>query len=223
MRLIFDSHLDLGWCAAHFGRDLTLPVADIRRTEEGMTDEKSRARNVLSLPELRKAGVGVCVATVLARSGPEHKTPSSGYGRTSLDYANPAAAFTAAHAQLAWYRLMEQQGHMRQIRTRADLAAHWKAYEADPQRTPLGYILSMEGADPVIEPSQLRYWWDQGLRAIGPAHYGRGRYAYGTTTDGPIGDLGRSLLSEMRKLGIILDVTHLTDTSFAEATAAYDG
>jgi membrane dipeptidase len=81
----------------------------------------------------------------------------------------------------------------------------------------------MEGADPVIEPSQLRYWWDQGLRAIGPAHYGRGRYAYGTATDGPIGDAGRALLAEMRRLGIILDVTHLTDTSQDEATAAYDG
>jgi membrane dipeptidase len=223
MRLIFDSHLDLGWCAAHFGRDLTQPVAAIRQREQGMTDEKSRGRNVLSLPELRRAGVAVCVATLLARSGPEHATPPTGYGRTGLDYTSPAAAFTAAHAQLAWYRLMEQQGQMRQIRTRGDLDAHWAAYTKDPQRTPLGYILSMEGADPVIEPRQLQYWWDLGLRAIGPAHYGRGRYAYGTATDGPIGDAGRALLTEMRRLGFILDVTHLTDTSQAEATAAFDG
>jgi membrane dipeptidase len=150
-------------------------------------------------------------------------TPPTGYDRTGLDYSSPAGAFTGAHAQLAWYRLMEQQGQMRQIRTRGELDAHWSAYAKDPQRTPLGYILSMEGADPVIEPSQLLYWWDLGLRAIGPAHYGRGRYAYGTATDGPIGDAGRALLAEMRRLGFILDVTHLTDTSQAEAIAAFDG
>ena len=223
MRMIFDSHLDLGWCAAHFGRDLTLPVDEIRRREHGMTDEKSRGRNVLSLPELRRAGVAVCVATLLARSGPDHQTPAGGYRRTDLDHPAPAVAYAAAHAQLAYYRLMEEQGHLRMIRTSAELDAHWRAYRAGPARTPLGYILSMEGADPVIEPGQLRYWWDLGLRAIGPAHYGRGRYAYGTATDGPIGDAGRALLAEMRRLGILLDVTHLTDTSLAEATAAYGG
>ena len=223
MRLIFDSHLDLGWCAAHFGRDLTLPVEEIRRREQGMTDEPSRGRNVLSLPEVRRAGVADCVATLLARSGPEQKFQRAGYRRTDLDYPGPAIAYAAAHAQLAWYRLMEEQGHMRMIRTRGELDAHWAAYQREPQRTPLGYILSMEGADPVIEPSQLAYWWAQGLRAIGPAHYGRGRYAYGTATDGPVGEAGRALLVEMRRLGILLDVTHLTDTSFADAVASYDG
>lgn len=223
MRLIFDSHLDLGWCGAHFGRDLTAEVDDIRAAEQGFTDEKSRGRNVLSLPELRRAGVAVCVATLLARSGPELASKPAGFKRTELDYPSPAAAFTGAHAQLAWYRLMEQAGQMRMIRTAAELQRHWTEYAAAPATTPLGYILSMEGADPIITPSQLQYWWDLGLRAIGPAHYGRGRYAYGTATDGPIGDPGRALLAEMRRLGILLDVTHLTDTSFADAMNAYDG
>ena len=34
MRLIFDSHLDLGWCALSFNRDLTLPVDEIRKRHD---------------------------------------------------------------------------------------------------------------------------------------------------------------------------------------------
>src|SRR4051794_21506302 len=112
MRPIFDSHLDLAWSAVFYNRDLTLSVEEVRRGERGMTDERSRGTNVLTLPELRRAGVGVCVATLLARSGPEQPFRES-IKRTDLDYASPALAYSAAHAQLAWYRAMEQQGHLR--------------------------------------------------------------------------------------------------------------
>ena len=30
--------------------------------------------------------------------------------------------------------------------------------------------------------------WGAGLRAVGPVHYGRSRYAYGTATDGPLSE-----------------------------------
>jgi membrane dipeptidase len=81
----------------------------------------------------------------------------------------------------------------------------------------------MEGADPVVTPGQLGEWWRLGLRAIGPAHYGRGHYAYGTATDGPLGGRGVELLRRMHRLGIILDVTHLSDTSMAEALEVFEG
>jgi len=223
MRLIFDSHLDLAWSAVSFDRDLTRPLEEVRGAEGHMTDEPSRGRNVLTLPELRRAGVGVCVGTLLARGGPEWRRPAEGSKRTGLDHADPSLAFAQAHAQLAWYRLMESRGLIRMIRTRGELSAHWAAYQGDPERTPLGVILSMEGADPVMEPEQLGYWWDQGLRAIGPAHYGRGQYAYGTGVDGPIGARGGALLREMNRFGVLLDVTHLSDTSFWEAMTIYEG
>ena len=70
-----------------------------------MSDHPSRGRNVLSLPELRRAGVGVCVGTLLARGGPERVT-RAGVARTDLDHANPELAHCAAQGQLAWYRLM---------------------------------------------------------------------------------------------------------------------
>ena len=221
-RMIFDSHLDLAWSAVSFNRDLTLEVDEIRRREADMTDVRSRGRNTVSLPELRKAGVRLCVATLLARGGPEQKF-QPGYQRTDLDHATQSLAYAAAHAQLAYYRLLEQQGHVRILRTRRDLDAHWQLAQHPTSHTPLGIILSMEGADPIVTPDQAAEWSDAGLRAVGLAHYGRGQYAYGTGVDGPLSAGGVELLQQFERLGMILDVTHLSDTSMAEALDVFGG
>ena len=221
-RPIFDSHLDLAWCAVSFNRDLTLDVATIRRAEADMTDEPSRGRNVLSLPELRRAGVAACVGTLLARGGPAQQ-PKAAYRRTDLDHATPSIAHAAAHGQLAYYRLLEAQGYVRIIRTAGELDAHWAAYAKDPARAPLGLILSMEGTDPIVAPEQAHEWFAAGLRAAGLAHYGRGQHAHGTGVDGPLSSAGIELLRTMDDLGMILDVTHLSDGSMAQAFEYFDG
>jgi membrane dipeptidase len=219
---IFDAHLDLAWSAVFFNRDLTAEVNVVRARERGMTDEPARGNGTVTFPELKNAGVAVCVATLLARGGPDQK-PQAGYKRTELDYINQDVAYCAAHAQLAYYRLMEAHGHVRLLRTAAELRVHWKAWGFQPRLTPLGVILSMEGADPVVTPDHLEAWWESGLRAIGPAHYGRGHYAYGTATDGPLELRGVALLRRMERLGFILDVTHLSDRSMAEALDVFGG
>jgi len=221
-RPIFDSHLDLAWSACSFNRDLTLSVDEIRRREAHMTDERSRGRNVLSLPELRAAGVGCCVGTLLARGGPAQAQQAT-YKRTNLDHANPALAYSAAHGQLAWYRLMEAQGLIRMIRTAGELDAHWRAYQHGPAHAPLGMILSMEGTDPIVTPEQVHEWFAAGLRAAGPAHYGRGQHAYGTGVDGPLSAAGIEVLRTMDDVGMMLDVTHLSDQSMAQALEYFDG
>ena len=78
-------------------------------------------------------------------------------------------------------------------------------------RAPVGYILSLEGADSIVSMRHLERAYEAGLRAIGPAHYGPGTYAQGTDADGGIGTRGRELLREMERLGVILDATHLCD------------
>jgi membrane dipeptidase len=220
-RPILDCHLDLAWCAVSFNRDLTRSVEEIRASEAGMTDEKSRGHNTLTLPELREAGVRACVATLLARGGPAQEK-KAGFKRTDLDFATPSIAYAAARGQLAYYELLERQGHVRMIRTAKELTEHWgKAVEDANQ--PLGFILSMEGTDPIVTPGQVREWWDRGLRAAGLAHYGRGQHAYGTATDGPLSEAGIAVLKEFEKVGMILDVTHLSDTSMAQALDLFGG
>jgi membrane dipeptidase len=133
-------------------------------------------------------------------------------------------------AQLAWYLAMEERGELVQIRDRAGLDRHvneWmKSQEpgANSQKpAAIGYILSLEGADSILTPNHLERAYAQGLRAVGPAHYGPGRYAYGTNSTGDLGTKGRELVKEMDRLGIILDVTHLCDESFRDALDHFNG
>jgi membrane dipeptidase len=81
----------------------------------------------------------------------------------------------------------------------------------------------MEGADPILAPSELAEWHAAGLRLLGPAHYGPGRYAGGTGTEHGFSPMGLELLGEMGRLGVALDVTHLTDVGFWQALERFDG
>ena len=91
----------------------------------------------------------------------------------------------------------------------------WEAGGAgEGQEPPLGFVISMEGADPILYPKQVEAWYAAGLRAIGSAHYGPCRYAGGTGTEIGLTDLGRPLLEEMERLGMLLDLTHLSDQAF---------
>jgi len=218
--LIFDAHLDLAWNALDWNRDLRLPAADVRLREiqQGMTD-KGRGECTVSFPELRRGRVGVFIATLLARLMRPNMIPAV------QRYESMEAAYAAAHGQMAYYRALEHQGHLRWIKDWPALDAHVRAWEAPDAagREPLGFILSMEGADPVLAPEQVQEWWDAGLRVIGPAHYGVSPYAHGTGTIGGLFPQGPALLKEMERVGMILDVTHLSDQCFDEALDVYGG
>jgi membrane dipeptidase len=220
---IIDSHLDLAWNAVSFERDLTLPIDDVNAAERECRDNAGRGRGVVSLAEMRRGSIVLCFATLLARSKPARPLPPDGARRIDLDHRTPAIAHCAAHAQLAWYELMERRGEMRIIRTLADLNAHWDSTSAAPQTSPIGMILVMEGADPVTEPAELEYWRRRGLRQINLVHYGVNRYAAGTGAEGGVTADGRQLLQECERLGVALDVTHLADQAFFEAIESYGG
>jgi membrane dipeptidase len=222
MRPIIDAHLDLAWNALYFNRDLQKSIAEVREAEQGMTDELARNRNTVTLPELRRANVGLCIATLMGRSGPD-KTKRTIHKRTDLDYTTQAIAYSHAKGQLAYYRLLETQGQVRFITTRHELKTHWESWTGSPETTPIGIILGMEGADSILDPEQTEAWWKEGLRSVGPVHYGRSQYAHGTATDGPLSEPGVRLLKEFMRLGMILDVTHLSDKSFFHAMEIYEG
>jgi membrane dipeptidase len=222
MRPLFDAHLDLSWSALYFNRDLLQSVAEVRRSEAGLTDELSRGRNTVTLPELRHAKVAVCIATLMARSGPD-SLPTPALRRNDLDYAQQRIAYSHAQGQLAYYRLLETEGHIRLLTTKSELTAHWEGWQRDPAGAPVGVILGMEGADPILNPAHAQRWFKAGLRSVGPAHYGRSQYACGTATDGRLSEVGVRLLKEFERIGMILDVTHLSDTSFTHALEVYDG
>lgn len=213
--MIVDSHLDLAWNALSWNRDLTLPVPEIRRWESGLKEEH-RGRNTVAFPEMRKGEVAISLATLLARA--------SSLGEDKLDYRNQEIACAVARGQLAYYHIVESQGWLRMLRTWQDVEAHlrdWKASGAGS--APLGFILSMEGADPILSPPQVIEWWNDGLRVIGLAHYGLSAYAHGTGASGGLTTRGVELLEVMDEVGMVLDVTHLADESFWQAVEKFKG
>ncbi len=212
-----DAHLDLSMNALEWNRDLRRPVAEINAREAGLSDKPDRGKATVSLPELRKGNIGLVVATQIARYVKEDN-PLPGWH-------SPEQAWAQTQGQLAWYKAMEDAGEMVQINDLESLERHlhlW-LFELPYSTKPIGYILSLEGADSIVNIKYLEKAYANGLRALGPAHYGPGRFAQGTDATGSMGKDGRGLLKEMERLNIILDATHLCDESFWEALDNFNG
>ena len=217
-RLIIDAHLDLAMNAIEWNRDLSRPLAEIRQREMFMKDKPDRGKGTVCLPELRKGRIGLVVATQLAKVA----TP----GSSQSGWNSPQQAWSMTQAQLAWYREMETMGEMVQIVTLEQLEAHWALWQdvtIPDEGKPIGYILSLEGADSLVNSSYLHKAYEYGLRAINLSHFGTGRYAPGTKTEGPLTELGIGLIKDINELNLILDVTHLTDQGFKQVMDLYQG
>lgn len=233
---MFDIHLDLAMNALEWNRDLRWTQERLRRSEliyvaaTGKADRADRTNNTVCFPEMRRGRVGLCVATQIARVSSEyHLLPG---------WRSPEQAWAHTQGQLAWYRAMEADGQLVQIRNYQQLEQQVQLWLDTPlpdaysdsidsrssqPQTPIGYILSLEGADSLVSLDYLHRSYQDGLRALGPAHYGPGRYAMGTDASGPLTPAGRELLREMQSLGIILDVTHLCDQTFWQVMDSYQG
>jgi len=218
--LIVDGHLDLAWNALFWDRDLRCSAYTIR-SQEAWLPEKGRALGTVALPEMRAGRIGLCIATLLARST---NAPVA-----HVDFRSVAQAEASAMGQLGYYRALAREGWVAVLEDAQAVAAHWARWTAwesagaadDPP--PLGVVISMEGADPIRSPDDLPEWHGAGLRLLGPAHYGPCRYAGGSDTDGGLTDLGRALLRAMDSLHMPLDLTHLSDPAFWEVMEGFGG
>ena len=246
----FEGHLDIAYNALFHEREATWSVDLTRRRELGLADaeaelppeiapmEDGRGLCTVSLPELRASGVAVAVTTLLGRAKP-WVLPTRPGALAGGDWPTQRMAHALAYAHLAYYRSLEDAEQVTIIRRRADLEAVWDrwsgAAEAERATLPIGLIVTMECADPIEDPDQLRAWWEGGLRAIFLTHFGQGHYAAGNPSsdpdnrddlDGPVTERGRSLLRAMESLGpsgMPLDLTHTSDTSFWDAVERYSG
>jgi membrane dipeptidase len=214
-QLIFDAHLDLSMNALEWNRDLRCTVEEIRISEKGMTDKPDRAKGTVSLPSMREGNIGICVATQIGRYVKR--------GNSLPGWNSPEQAWAQTQGQLAWYRAMEEAGEMVQIKTKKELNKHLQKWRKPKPDSPIGYVLSLEGADSLVSVGHLEKAFNYGLRAIGPAHYGPGTYAQGTDSAGGFSNKGRELIKEIERLGIIMDATHLSEDSFREMLNIYKG
>jgi membrane dipeptidase len=244
--LIVDSHLDLSWNALQWNRDLRLSALTLRNQERGLkitNPGSGLGLGTVAFPEMRRGRLALSFATLLVRN--------TGRMSPHIDYLSTAQAYGIAQGQLAYYRELAQEGIVRLVGDAATLSRHmaeWEAWDAaasadagastdagadaDPASAPavlplapppLGFVISMESADSIPSPHRLAEFWDAGVRVIGPAHYGPGRYAGGTGTELGLTNIGIALLDEMARLGVILDLTHFSDESFWQALNRFPG
>ena len=137
--LILDAHLDLSMNAMEWNRDLRWSVEDIRLSEMGMDDKPDRAKNTVSFPALREGNIGMIVATQIARYVKQ--------GSSIPGWNSQQQAWAQTQGQLVWYKTMEEAGLLTQIIDRKSLEAQLSSWDSSDETKPIGYILSLEGAE----------------------------------------------------------------------------
>lgn len=220
--LIFDGDYPMAYGAVDLDRDLAVSIAEARATPDRDPATRSPNRGIMAtLPEMRRGLVCGALVKVVGRI---RRPGSPLWGWRTED-----GAYAAAQSNLAYYRSLARRGEVRLLQTRKDFAGHvaeWAAADAagsDTTHLPVGLVIGMEGADPIVGPEQVADWWADGLRVVSLTHYGASRYAHGTGTQGGLTPEARPLLDAFARVGMILDLTHLADESFWQALDLFDG
>lgn len=210
--LIVDAHEDIAYNAFALNRDVHLSALESRaaddiRSAQGETLPQGPA--TVGLPDFLQGNVRVIFGTV-------YVSPQ-GADNAQHSYSSPEEAELQAQEQLAFYALLAADPRISLITSRADLERVTNS--PTPQ---LGIVILMEGADPIVHPSDVPKWFDAGVRLVGPA-WSQTRYAGGTGKPGPLTDLGRQLMPALSQAGMILDASHLAEASFFEALDMFEG
>ena len=218
--LIIDAHEDLAFNVLTDGRNYLDSAYATRANEAGTSIIDTSGVCMLGLPEWLRGNVAVIFATLTAipRSRAQVGEPS---------YAVIEAAYQQAIAQLNIYRhwdithpqisLITHQHHLYRV------LASWATPPSLPaDQRQVGLVLLIENADLIRTIDEVAFWYEQGVRVIGPAWH-TNRYTASTNDSGTLTDLGRQLLAEMQRFGMILDLSHMAEEACLEALESYVG
>jgi membrane dipeptidase len=218
LSLIIDAHEDIAWNTLCYGRDYLQSAKTIRAREAGGPVEATTGVAMLGLPEWLAGNVAVVFGTLYTK--PARKSTST----LSKGYNTPQEAYVLGTQEIDIYRRMaDQSEQIKLINTRSDLEAVLKTWDGgDPAKRQVGIVMLMENGDPIRTPEEVSWWYEHGLRLVGPAWAGT-RYCGGTAEPGPLTDLGVRLLKAMSNLNMVLDTTHMAEQSFFQALDRYEG
>jgi membrane dipeptidase len=208
--VIVDAHLDIAWNKFALNRDFFESVAD-KRSREGPRPAHGEGPAVVGFSELVAGNARVLFATLyVAQARPDRH----GWGKV---YHTAEEAHDQAMEQMGYYALLAADPRVSIVTTRADL----DQVVSSPSPS-IGLVILMEGADPIVTPEQTGEWFDAGVRVVGPA-WSQTRYSGGTRAPGPLTPLGRALMPELDRGGMILDTSHMAERSFFDALELFHG
>jgi len=213
--LIVDAHEDIAFNAIYDKRDMRRSALETRAAEKGTLVAENSGLCMVGLPDLLAGRIGVVFGTIYA---PAAYPGESAVGR----YTNADEAYALGRAQLDYYhRFAREAEQVALVTTNTELTGVLDSWQgANPQ---VGIVVLMEGADPIRSPREAEDWYDSGVRLVGLSWGTGSRYAGGNERQFPLTDAGRELLAVLAELGMILDVSHLAEEAFYEATDRFEG
>jgi membrane dipeptidase len=215
---IIDAHEDIAWNWLELGRDPAVSALVSREEEKGTTIPAAVGNRTTGLPEWLAGRVGIIFATLFVPPARHAQGKLGLHSYTTSDQAHALAG-----RQLDHYReLVEREPRISLISTQQGLdqvVASWTEREAEPI---VGFVVLMEGADPIREPAEVEQWYARGVRLVGLS-WASTRYAGGTGEPGPLTSAGRQLLEEMANLNMVLDLSHMAERAYLQTIDSYPG
>jgi membrane dipeptidase len=217
----YDGHLDLTYVALH-GRDLRQELAQCGGTLLPAT---------VTFPALRAAGVTRAVSTVFVR----RKTADV---RGDFSFTTEEEAFAAGRRQVEMHQEWEREGWIENVDRQTPVspgktdhaecgvrnaAAAVKNAEAATReienqklqiKNPLRVTLALEGAACVRSVADMDWFHAAGVRMVSLAWAEGSQWAGGDQSGGDITPAGRALVRRLDELGVVHDVSHLSERAF---------
>ncbi len=198
----FDAHLDLAYLAEN-GRDMHAQLDDCRGRYQPAS---------ITLPSMIEGRVTRCLGTVFTEAI-DPMEPDSESGAFTYPFGDADAAYRAGMRQLLLYRTWRDAGVVSRMPLRGQ--------PEESSEAPIRLGVLVECADPITSPDELDQWVDLGVVAIGMAWWHQSRYAGGNGTDhtkpgNGLTDLGRELVKRMDALGVVHDLSHLSQRAVDE-------
>ncbi len=154
----------------------------------------------VDLPRAMRGGLGGCFTSIYLTDERAEMNPV-GY---AMDEMNDV------------FRIADRsEGRFRICRTVADIREAW-------ENDAFASVFMFEGADPISwSLKELRVFYEAGLRVVAPTWSRSTIFAHGVAFNGHLPEtglteLGRELVHECNRLGIILDVSHINPAGFAD-------
>jgi membrane dipeptidase len=222
MPIIIDSHEDIAYNMLTFNRDYTRPVAETRRLEAGSRiPELNFGEALLGWPEYQTGQVAVIFATLFAAPRRHEEDPLFTQAYLTADQARDSYI-----RQLDAYQKLfdEHPDKFQFINDRLSLTRVITGWQRPnpPTQPEVGLVLLLEGAEGIRSPDELEFWWERGVRLLGPSWAGN-QYCGGTDEPGPLTPAGKQLLTRMDEIGFTLDISHMDEPAVYQAFDHYQG
>ena len=211
MQLIFDGHNDVLLRLREHAQKGEDPIAEfVEGTDKGHIDA----------PRALKGGLagGFCAMFIPPNEDyPPREVDENGHYNIRMvgPLEQPAALGTALEMAAIAFRL-ERTGALSICRSTADIRAAFEARR-------FAAVLHIEGCEPIAEDlSTLETLYAAGLRSLGPVWSRHNRFSHGvpfaypsSPDTGPgLTDRGVALVKECDRLGIMIDLAHITEKGF---------